>query len=482
MRAPARTSEPHRRAWVRLDNAANIFLAARSEVDTKVFRLSAELDEEIDPVVLQEALDRVYAQYPLFRAVLRRGVFWYYLLESDRHPVVAADDAPSVAHLYTSDSRELLFRVLYRGRRISLEVFHALTDGTGALWFFQDLLIEYVGLRHGEEFAAALPGMPGGVKQEFAVDAFTHWFAARSGTAAFVDTAMPAVESASAHLPDVTRQAGAPGRDRTRSGPGAGPGHSARVVRLRGRYTPDLRTRVVELSMPVGPVLALARAEKVSLTIYLIAVFFESLRTTRPLRGGARTMAVSVPVNLRQYFPSESGRNFFATTRLQHTYGDDPAEDTLGAVCHDLDRQFREELTRESLERKVRRLIRFERHPVLRLIPRPLKDTVLGTVNRLANRSITVAISNLGRVQLGPADPHVGRLFFHVSAVRPQWCAISHGDRLTLSFTSPFVETDYQAAFVRHLTGAGVPVTVNASRVTARELSWLEASATGERR
>lgn len=474
MTATARASVSRHGSWVRLDNAANIFLAARNEVDTKVFRLAAELDEEVDPTVLQEALDRVYPQYPIFRAVLRRGVFWYYLQESDRHPIVRPDDAPSVTHLYTPDRHELLFRVLYRGRRISLELFHALTDGTGALWFFQDLLIEYVGLRHREEFAAAAPPAPGVVKQGFAVDAFTHWFASGSGKAAFVDTATPAVESASALLPRVEDPAGA-------AGPGLGPRPRwGRIVRVRGRYTPDLRSRVVELSMPVGPVLALARAQEVSLTIYLIALFFESLRVARPLRGRARTMSVSVPVNLRQFFPSESGRNFFATTRLEHTYGDDPAADTIGGVCNDLDGQFRRELTREGLERKIRRLISFERHPVLRFVPRPLKDAILGAVNRLANRNITVAISNLGRVTLtDPADAHVGRLFFHVSAVRPQFCAISHGDRLTVSFTSPFVETDYHAAFVRHLTGAGVPVTVNASRVTAHELAWSEGARKG---
>ena len=44
------------RAWARLDNASNIFLAARSARDPKVFRLGAELDHEVDPVLLQRAL------------------------------------------------------------------------------------------------------------------------------------------------------------------------------------------------------------------------------------------------------------------------------------------------------------------------------------------------------------------------------------------------------------------------------------------
>ena len=96
-----------RRPWVRLDNAANIFLAARSDVDSKVFRLAAELDEPIAPEVLQEALDRVFAQYPLFSAVLRQGVFWYYLQQSDLRPTVSEETGPPVQHLYHHQRHDL---------------------------------------------------------------------------------------------------------------------------------------------------------------------------------------------------------------------------------------------------------------------------------------------------------------------------------------------------------------------------------------
>src|SRR5699024_10262209 len=106
------------------------------------------------------------------------------------------------------------------------------------------------------------------------------------------------------------------------------------------------------------------------------------------------------------------------------------------------------------------------------VLPRPLKDFILGTVNRISNHGITIAISNLGRVDLGgPADNHVRRTYLHVSAVRPQFCITSHGDDLTISFTGPFVETDYHAAFVRRLTRQGVDVSITANRVTAEELA-----------
>ena len=139
-----------RPAWVRLDNASNIFLAARSDADPKVFRVSAEMDHDVDPLLLQAALEETYDRYPLYHAVMRRGVFWYYLQDSSLRPVVTPEDEHTCAALYQVDRRNLLFRVVHHERRISLEVFHALSDGTGALWFLTDLLDSYVRLRHPE--------------------------------------------------------------------------------------------------------------------------------------------------------------------------------------------------------------------------------------------------------------------------------------------------------------------------------------------
>lgn len=176
-------------------------------------------------------------------------------------------------------------------------------------------------------------------------------------------------------------------------------------------------------------------------------------------------------MNLRQFFPSTSARNFFATVRLEHTYGNDDQE-VLGEVCRDLDAQFRRAATPEALEDKLRGFIRLERAPLLRVVPRPLKDVLLGLVNASSNRGLTVAVSNLGRVAL-PEEvaAHVGRMQFHVSAARPQLSVLSHAGLLTLSFTSPFVETAHVEEVARFLTARGVEVRVAAGRVTEAELA-----------
>lgn len=114
---------------------------------------------------------------------------------------------------------------------------------------------------------------------------------------------------------------------------------------------------------------------------------------------------------------------------------------------------------------------------MLRIVPRPLKDVILRGINWANNRGLSAAVSNLGRVTLPePLDSHVGRMAFHVSAVRPQVCVISHAGLLTFSFTSPFIETDHVKEFARLLTSQGVDVTVDAARVTEAELAQQDPS------
>lgn len=442
-----------RRKWVRLDNASNIFLAARSETDTKVFRLSAELDHEVDPQLLQTALDITYDRYTLYHAVLRRAIFWYYLQDSDLRPTVTPDEQPTCAPIYDADRTGLLFRVIYHRQRVILEVFHALSDGTGALWFLTDLVSEYIRLRypHRPEFTdtstAQLIAQPGAADEniaarDLAVDSFAQYFRRRS----LSDDQVTDIEAESS-LTTTTK-----------------------VFQVSGTRTPDYRTRAVELTASANDVLTLAKAEGVSMTMYLTALFFEAIRRSSGGFGRSRTLAATIPVNLRQFFPSVSPRNFFATVRVEHTYGEGP--DDIASVGRQLEQQFRPKASPEALGKKLRRLTRVERSPVLRIVPRPLKDVILRGLNWANNRGLTVSVSNLGRVTLPETiDAHVGAMGFHVSAVRPQMCVMSHAGLLTISFTSPFIETDHIREFARYLTDQGIAVTVAAARVTEAELA-----------
>ncbi len=78
-----------------------------------MFRFYCLLKEEVIESVLQEALDRTMEKYPLFRSVLRKGVFWFYMEMRDLPALVKPEVNPPCSKLYVPDQKQLLFEVTY---------------------------------------------------------------------------------------------------------------------------------------------------------------------------------------------------------------------------------------------------------------------------------------------------------------------------------------------------------------------------------
>ena len=130
--------------WRSLDNAAKIFPSASGGHDTNVFRFYCELNETVEHKYLQEALDKTIESFPIYRSVMKRGLFWYYLEDSTIKPVVEMENKYPCSKIYDKDVKKLLFRVTYYEKRINLEVYHVLTDGTGAEEFLKILVSNYL--------------------------------------------------------------------------------------------------------------------------------------------------------------------------------------------------------------------------------------------------------------------------------------------------------------------------------------------------
>lgn len=443
--------------WIRLDNASNIFLAARNEIDTKVFRLTIEMKDRVEPSILQSALSHTYEEYPLFHSTLRRGFFWYYLQRSEVNPRVKIETEPPVSPIYKPGERNFLFRVLYKENRIHLEVFHALTDGTGALWFLEDLVTEYVRLRYTPRTDAL-----GGREKADIEDSFNRYFKEKKKMTQFDRFLKPIREvykeqkRTGGFIPEITDRA-----------------PDQKVYQVKGTLNPDHRPRIVKLSMPVKGALALARKENVSLTIFLTALYIHSVYQAKEKKDEETTISVSIPINLRQFFPSFTVRNFFSTTTVDYTFkaGDTV---TIQQICKKIDQQFKQQLEKEALEERLKKHIEFEFHPAARILLRPIKDLILKGFNQLNNRKISVAMSNLGIVNLPEKmSEYVDNAYFYTSVIRPQFSVLTYKETLNICFTSPFSETAIFQYFVAYLTKTGLDVTIDANRVTKEELGDL---------
>ena len=130
--------------WVRLDNAAKIYPAARRRNWSNVFRQSVTLFENVDTDVLKSALDITVKRFPSIAARLRKGVFWYYLQQIEFAPEIREEYSYPLTYMSNSEMRKCAFRVIAFNNRIAVEFFHSLTDGTGALIFLKSLVAEYL--------------------------------------------------------------------------------------------------------------------------------------------------------------------------------------------------------------------------------------------------------------------------------------------------------------------------------------------------
>ena len=71
------------KSWHRLDNSGKIYPFNLKSNIQNLFRISAIMRDDIDPAVLQTALQNSIKRYPYFNVCLSRGIFWHYLEELD---------------------------------------------------------------------------------------------------------------------------------------------------------------------------------------------------------------------------------------------------------------------------------------------------------------------------------------------------------------------------------------------------------------
>lgn len=412
--------------WSRLDNAAKIFPPTSNKQDTKVFRFCCQLNEWVDRETLQLATERTLESFPIFRSVLKHGLFWYYLEKTDLVPIAEPEYRPPCGQIYDPNSRNLLFEVTCYRDRINLEVYHSLTDGTGALQFLKTLVCNYLAIKYPH------------TRQDL--------------------------------LPEIEYDASATDRDEDSFSKYYNPHHQAKRTRgrksaqLKGLRVPEGRIRIIEGIMPVREVLQLAKSYQTTLTVLLTSMMLIAFAEEIPLRKRKRPVVLDVPVNLRNYFHSDTARNFFGVIKVGYNFSEGPG--TLEDVIRQVREEFARELTADQLGARMAALSKAEHNYVARVVPLVLKDIILRTADRINEAYMAGSISNIGKIEMPQAaQPYVRRFDVFVSTEKLQACVCSYGSELTVSFTSAFRSTNVQKNFFRQLTAAGIPVEIQSNKM-----------------
>lgn len=420
-----------KRRWMRLDNAAKIFPASGKKNWNNYFRISATMSETVDRELLQQALDVTVRRFPSIAVRLRRGLFWYYLEELDKAPSLREESACPLYNTGYGEMRQCALRVIVYKKRIAVEFFHALTDGSGGLIFLKTLLAEYISQRYGV-YVPSERGVLGRLE-----------------------------EPSSEELEDsFLRYAGKERLSRRES----------TAYRLKGTAEAFDYRHLVTLMLDVGALKEKARGYGVSITEFLAAAMMQAIlkiqEQKQPLQHRRRPVKLMIPVNLRKLFPSRSLRNFslYITTEADGTLGSYAFEELCSMVHH----QMRLYGTQKRMQARLSTNVGSEQSLLLKLMPLFIKNLALKTAfNTVGERKSCLSLSNLGKVDLPEAmEGYVERMDL---VLCPQANAphnvgvISYGGKVYISIIRKIKEPELEYMFFKELKGQGLNVKVESN-------------------
>ena len=417
--------------WYKMDNASVMYSSLQKEQFSAIYRFSAVMKEPVDPVALQTAIDKVLPRFPGFRSKIRKGFFWYYF-EPNRAPgpFLKEDVAEPCMPVRFQEDNQYLVRFYYYQHRISIEVFHAISDGAGTLTFFRCLLAQYL-----REIGVEVP-VGGDIRDLNVKSTFEEWEDAYS------------------------RYAVRHARAQQLAGP---------VYQNVGTPEPFYTFNVTMGFLPVDRLKDRAKACGVSITEYLCAVLMYVLmqkqKREKPIRE--KKIALSVPVNLRGYFPTETLRNFILTVQpwIDPSLGDY----TLQEVAQRVRCYMRMYCTPQEMRAAFSQNVKFTKNPVLKLVPIFIKKPVMALSYRFRGTEPYSAIyTNPGAFQVPKEmEPHIESMEViagQATVPRPHMATISYGNTMEITFSGTMQESDLERDFFRFLVREGIPVRIESNR------------------
>ena len=417
--------------WLRLDNAAKIYPAAKRRNWSNLFRVSATLSERINVEILQSSLAITVKRFPSIAVRLRQGMFWYCVEELGQAPQVIPDEYYPCTRMSFKDIKKCAFRVLYYKNRIAIEFFHALTDGNGGIIFLKTLLAEYILQKYGEKIPAEHGILERSEKpkpEEFE-DSFLKYEGSVSGSRS-----------------------------------------EATAYKLKGTYETDGYINIVTGILPAEEALKCAKKYNTSLTVFLTAVLIDSIieiqNAEQPKQKHQKPVKILIPVNLRKIFPSETLRNFvlYITPGIDPRMGEYTFEEIIKSVHH----QMGIELTEKQLSTKITKNVRSEKAFLLKIMPLFIKNIAMKLVyNMLGEKKSCMTISNLGVVNLPEQmKKYVRRMDFvlGMQAETHNNCGvISYGGKICINFARNITESTLERLFFTRLVKMGIHVKIESN-------------------
>lgn len=426
-----KNKEKEDKLWYRLDLSAIVYPTLQRKDFSSVYRLSALMKEKIDPEKLQIAVDHTLPRFPSYKVAIRTGVFWRYLEYNQRPgPFVQEDIKNPCMPLPFRTKNRYLLRIYYYDKRISLEVHHCLGDGNGGMVVFHTMLAEYLRLL-GHQIPAG-----------FLVKDISEIPDPEETEDAYIKYANAQVRP---------------------------PRPMEKTYLVRGTSEPFYTLNMIIGILSAKEVYGAAKKYHASVTEYLNAVLLYALLQKQEQDGyyKKRPVSIAMPVNLRQFFPSKTLRNFITMVypSIDPRLGDYSFEDIIKQVHHYMRYYINDKFLRGDITTNAAT----QQNPLIRVVPLFIKDRVVRQFYTMVqDKHSTAGLTNMGILHVPEEmEPWIDRFDICMGqpfSRRTNCSIITYQDKLSVTFASAIKEADVERNFFRFLVRDGVHVQIETNR------------------
>lgn len=415
--------------WYKIDTAAIMFASIQGKNTSRVFRGSFVLkNEEVDGEILKKAVYDILPRFPFFCVTYKAGCFWPYLEKTDILPVVKEDTQYPAAVMWHGKNGGPEFRVLYYKRRISVEIAHMLTDGSGSSALMKAILERYFILK-GDITEADLneeKEIPFG---ELSENAYKKNYNGEK----------PA--------PSVKREVET---------------HKLPMNPIENYL------KIIFGIFPASQIKEKCKKYGTTVTEYLAAA--EILAIIRKEKDPiSKAIRISVPVNLRNFLPSETLRNFAGDTCLSF-YPEGKEDYTFEDVISEIKGTIKKRISKEYAQNFVNSTYSQTVNPVTRFVPYFIKHKVVNASQKKDHSdSMTMILTNVGVTDLPKAladkiervESIPGNVTDYGLSITSS--PITHNGFVNMSFSINNKDTSLCKEFFRILSEDGIDVRIEST-------------------
>lgn len=409
---------PNNMDWIKLDTAAKLYPSISQTHNNTTFRLNVELYKDVDKDLLQQALVKIMPRFPSFAVALKRGLFWYYLEHNNAVPLVREDSGFPCKRLRDFINNGFLFNIAYFKKNVIMECFHGLADGAGAIEFLKTLLYEYFTLcGYDMDAEGMVLDADGKVHDDELENSFLTYFEEGGD---FKKLKQPA------------------------------------AYHILGTPLLENNIFVTHGIMNLKEFLAAVKKKGVTVSAYVAALLIYAIYKDQAmqLKQSKHPIVISVPVDLRSMFPSNTLRNFVSYANVGMVV---TKNTTFEQILETVSKQLIEGLTKQEIHAKINKNVKFEKNPFIRITPLFMKNLVVSNTYKLYGEGCyTMLLSNLKTTHFPQTMRRQIKNIYYtlgVSDLNPLNCVVvSYEDKMIITFARGIEETSIIRNFFEHFS------------------------------